>query len=751
MYRLQCVAQQYAWGKKGTKSVVAALKSSSEHTFKPQDDETYAELWMGVHPNGPSKIVDREGNVELLSEWLLEHPEALGDGHEKVSFLFKVLSVATALSIQAHPDKETAEKLHAEFPTIYKDDNHKPELAIAVTRFKALCRFRPVEEIVEHIQQVPELRALVDPEITDALIESHDRETLRAFFTAVIYCDQEEASIQLDNHRERLESLESRTPLQKLILRLNEQYPHDIGAFCPYLLNYITLEPGESVFLGANEPHAYISGDCIECMACSDNVVRAGLTPKFIDKTTLCDMLTYEAGAPPIEQGTAIDEYVTEYTPPVPEFQVQRVDLPPLVHYDYTPAQGPSIVLVLHGQGFAHYSTSEDEESNFKLELSTGQVFFVPANQTLKFESGIQGLVVYRASPNEGPHVFLDSFPLIPALIVFRILYPEGPIIFVMAKGKKTKKTIVDEIVPVEAMSKVFRLEVGATVDTRSIQVISRINMHLTDMKNHGFATGDGIVISELHENGRVLLAGTVWPSEKTKKGMITVGAGWKDVVEQLKEVQVVNIHKHPRIRRVAAKSVVFQALPNAQGELPKLPEREQTILTQYVRAMVVGAYLLENAIVSLSVHGVPRQFQIAECQCQDDTEQSNALVYNVLPNTTFSVHWTSKSVEPLTPTMINASFDAIGGLQEQINAVRQLIEQPLVNPGLFARFGLPPPKGVLLFGPPGTGKTMIARAVASAAHAKVFTINGPELVSKFVGESEANVRIGSRFDLLDC
>ncbi|KDO27723.1 phosphomannose isomerase type I [Saprolegnia parasitica CBS 223.65] len=402
MYRLQCVAQQYAWGKKGSKSAVAALKSASEHTFKVQEDETYAELWMGTHPNGPSKIVGHDGTIELLSDWLQAHPEALGDIDGDIPYLFKVLSVNTALSIQAHPDKDLAEKLHADFPLIYKDDNHKPEMAIAVNRFEALCRFRPIEEIVEHIQEVPELRALVDPAISNALIESHDRDTLRAFFQALVYCDHDEAIAQLANHRERLEALDARTPLQKLILRLNDQYPNDIGAFCPYLLNYIVMEPGDAVFLGANEPHAYLSGDCIECMACSDNVVRAGLTPKFIDKNTLCDMLTYEAGTPPIGQGNAIDAVVTEYTPPVPEFQVQRMDMAPLEHYTLAPAAGPSILLVLSGQGYAHYSP--DDALTSKLELSTGHVFFVPAGQKLSFESGIQGLTVYRSSPNEGPH-----------------------------------------------------------------------------------------------------------------------------------------------------------------------------------------------------------------------------------------------------------------------------------------------------------------------------------------------------------
>jgi mannose-6-phosphate isomerase len=77
------------------------------------------------------------------------------------------------------------------------------------------------------------------------------------------------------------------------MLQLNKDFPNDRGIFCPLLLNTLSLNPGEGFFMGANEPHAYISGDCIECMALSDNVIRAALTPKYKDVKTLCDSLHY--------------------------------------------------------------------------------------------------------------------------------------------------------------------------------------------------------------------------------------------------------------------------------------------------------------------------------------------------------------------------------------------------------------------------------------------------------------------------
>ncbi|EQB69541.1 VCP-like ATPase [Cuniculiplasma divulgatum] len=86
-------------------------------------------------------------------------------------------------------------------------------------------------------------------------------------------------------------------------------------------------------------------------------------------------------------------------------------------------------------------------------------------------------------------------------------------------------------------------------------------------------------------------------------------------------------------------------------------------------------------------------------------------------------------------------SYEDIGGLSDQLGKVREIIELPLKHPELFERLGIRPPKGVLLFGPPGTGKTLIARAVANESGANFFSINGPEIMSKYYGQSEQKLR----------
>ncbi|OIT20367.1 mannose-6-phosphate isomerase 1 [Nicotiana attenuata] len=96
---------------------------------------------------------------------------------------------------------------------------------------------------------------------------------------------------------------------EQVVLRLEKQYPADVGVLATFLLNYVKLKPGEALYLGENEPHAYIYGDCVEVMATSDNVVRDGLTPKHWDVKTLCSMLTYRQGFPEILNGTAVNPH----------------------------------------------------------------------------------------------------------------------------------------------------------------------------------------------------------------------------------------------------------------------------------------------------------------------------------------------------------------------------------------------------------------------------------------------------------
>lgn len=304
---LRPVVKDYAWGIRGLDSRVARFALESGVIDEVDPDTPYAELWVGTHPSGPATL--RDGTT-------LE--DAAGG---QLPFLFKVLSAGKALSIQAHPCKDGAKKLNAENPAKYVDDNHKPELAVALTPFEAMCGFRRLEEIAILIKKHPEFAACISNEAKLAVFlckeeEECKKEALKKLFESFMSCPKEKSGAQLKKLLKRLQKEQScdhvhpheeppwERKCSRAILRLAQQFPGDAGAMAPFLLNYLLIAPGESFYMAANEPHAYVAGEIIECMACSDNVVRAGLTPKFKDVDNLVSMLTYSMGGPTINAGS---------------------------------------------------------------------------------------------------------------------------------------------------------------------------------------------------------------------------------------------------------------------------------------------------------------------------------------------------------------------------------------------------------------------------------------------------------------
>ncbi|CAB3235492.1 unnamed protein product [Arctia plantaginis] len=401
---LQCKVQNYDWGKLGEDSVVAKLLASAQPEIEINPTQPYAELWMGTHPNGPSLIKERD---VLLSEYIKDNLDALGPAVRKqfgaaVPFLLKVLSIRKALSIQAHPNKAHAEELHKQFPDIYKDPNHKPELAIALTPFEALCGFRPLSQIQGFLKKLPELVNMLSKESVDILQcceEQGDNGTiLKSVFQSLMTSDKTIVASTLLAILDRLDKEDEAIQvslLYPLVKRLHMDFPGDIGCFAPYFMNYMLLQPGQAIFLKPNLPHAYLSGDCVECMACSDNVVRAGLTPKHIDVPTLVDMLDYCSYTldqllfnPHLEDpNTAI------WKPPVPDFAVVRIEVEGGDSFNTIMRDSPSLLIVISGYGVAC-----DTEP---IEVRPGSVIFLKASRQLNLTPArISHLEIYQAICN---------------------------------------------------------------------------------------------------------------------------------------------------------------------------------------------------------------------------------------------------------------------------------------------------------------------------------------------------------------
>lgn len=400
LFSLKCGAQNYDWGKPGSTLAVARYALINEgvtiDATKP-----YAELWMGTHPLVPS--ITPLGKT--LRETVAANPGLLGTkvverfGAGELPFLFKVLSIEKVLSIQAHPDKKLAAQLHARDPAHYPDDNHKPEMAVAVTDFEGFCGFKPLLEIKESIEKVAPFKTLVGS-AGEAFVAgvsedvAENKKLLEAVFEQVMRASKE----TIEELAAQLVELATASPelffkdQASLILRLNKQFPNDVGLFCGcILLNHCVLQAGEAMFLEAKDPHAYISGDIIECMAASDNVVRAGFTPKFIDVSTLVSMLTYRYGGVEAQKmetpvfGRATGGEAALYDPPIDEFSVVRSQVEG--EQKHAPVDGPSIIIVTEGTGSIAGDGVEEA-------VVPGSVYFVGAGLPITLKGS---LTAYRA------------------------------------------------------------------------------------------------------------------------------------------------------------------------------------------------------------------------------------------------------------------------------------------------------------------------------------------------------------------
>ncbi|XP_074267110.1 mannose-6-phosphate isomerase 1-like [Silene latifolia] len=407
--RLICSVKNYDWGKFGPNSEVYRLYVANCGDLVVDSNKPYAELWMGTHGSGSSYIEGSEGKT--LKNWIEEHPYVLGDNVlDKygcdLPFLFKVLSVAKPLSIQAHPCKELAKKLHFRYPNVYTDGNHKPEMALAITEFEVLCGFVGLKDLQNILDSVPEISQLVDSDVVDRIanIDPKDGEdevkaALRQLFTQIMSASDYVIVKALSQLIDRLRKKDELTSIEKLVLRLEPQYPGDVGLLAAFLMNYVTLKPGEGLCLGENELHAYVSGDCIECMATSDNVVRAGLTSKHRDVNTLCQMLTYKQGHPEILRGFNVEGSngcIKRYCPPFEEFEVDHCDLSEGRPTTFPTVSGPSLFLVTRGTGTIITAGSSDEKI-----IKVGDVLFATAGIALSVSSNeTRQLEIYRAGIN---------------------------------------------------------------------------------------------------------------------------------------------------------------------------------------------------------------------------------------------------------------------------------------------------------------------------------------------------------------
>lgn len=361
-----------------------------------EPDQNFAEMWIGGHPQLPSQVC-LAGQDTPLPEFLALHPEetlgaaVLDMGFDALPFLLKVLSCERALSVQAHPDKGLAETLHRRDPTHYPDANHKPEIAIALSGMEALCQFRQPADVRADLRRLGPLREAFGRLASEE--HAGHAEWLRRACQLVVQLAPAHAARLIDALCRTLDATGAANPRDGLFLRLVSQFPRDRGPLWAYLLNHLHLTRDQAVFLAPDEPHAYVQGTIIECMANSDNVVRAGLTGKLTDDQVFLDMLTYSGGPVPAMLPVRTEDGDWLYRAPCPEFQVelwrQGRDLPKTKRSDGL----VSVLLVTEGR--ARLGTPSTS-----VEAERGSAWLWPAALAELNVAALEPVEIFRALPN---------------------------------------------------------------------------------------------------------------------------------------------------------------------------------------------------------------------------------------------------------------------------------------------------------------------------------------------------------------
>ena len=398
IYRLTGQVQHYAWGGKNYIASLIGLNSAK--------DQPCAEWWLGAHPSAPSEIENVTGKQSLI-EFLSQNPTALGQASrqqfgDELSYLLKILDVEKPLSIQLHPTKDQAEKgFEAENAKgvaltdgtrTYKDRNHKPEMMIALSDFWLLHGFKTKSQLLATLNTRPSLQSLAEKLGKQSLAEFYadvmlaEQSTLANWLLPIIEANQQSyknGELELDNPDYWvLYTMEAMAISPEKL---------DAGLVCFYLFNIVHLKEGEGIFQDAGIPHAYLRGQNVELMACSDNVIRGGLTPKYVDIVELLKIVDCREVTPQIISAASQNQSEFTYKTPVKDFALAQIRVEPQQHTKVN-LQSAGILLVMQGE-------LKIQEKSTALILKQGESAFITADSNVEIMS------------EKGGYAFLAKLP----------------------------------------------------------------------------------------------------------------------------------------------------------------------------------------------------------------------------------------------------------------------------------------------------------------------------------------------------
>jgi mannose-6-phosphate isomerase len=378
--RLTNPLQQYAWG---------SMTAIPDLLGFPATSEAVAESWMGAHPSAPSRVTTADGETGLDLMIAADAEVLLGSDvvarfGTALPYLLKIIAAERPLSLQVHPDIEQARRGFAAEEAAgipvdapyrnYRDRNHKPELVYALTPFETLCGFRAPQRVAELLRG---LDAPLAKQLHGLLTAQPSYEGIRTAFTQLLDAGTRPTPDDVRDVAEacaaRLEDGSPSPRADRIVVLLANAYPGDPGVVTSLLLNAVTLQPGEAMFVPAGAVHAYLHGLAVEIMASSDNVLRAGLTPKHVDVDELLCNVHYVAAPPMLIAAQDFHGSTRVFYPPVDDFVLSITTVEDdQVHL--LPGHGPRILLCLNGE------LTIASRDHAGITLGQGQTLFAPAS-----------------------------------------------------------------------------------------------------------------------------------------------------------------------------------------------------------------------------------------------------------------------------------------------------------------------------------------------------------------------------------
>ena len=383
IYRLSGYIQHYDWG--GSDFIAEKLQLQNPERLP------FAEYWLGVHPGGATAVdLGNKAHTTLASLVASDKLKYLGqsvvDRFNGLPYLLKVLDVKDMLSIQVHPSidraiagfaRENEKQISLNAPErSFRDQNHKPEVMVALSEFWLLHGF--AADISARLQAFSFLHPFQ---------ESYSTGGLPSLFTAVMSNAFPAANQRLLGHLDEIIPLYTAGKLDKqspdfwsarAFQTFCKNGQIDTGLFCIYLMNLVHLKPGEGIYQPSGILHAYLEGQNIELMSNSDNVLRAGLTTKYINTEALIQNTRFVETIPQLLTKSINKTDVVLHFP-VDDFSLRTLELGHNSSHSME-SEFPSIALLLSGN--ARWSS----EGSGTIPTTGLSAMFIPAHTDWQIE-----------------------------------------------------------------------------------------------------------------------------------------------------------------------------------------------------------------------------------------------------------------------------------------------------------------------------------------------------------------------------